>query len=132
MKVLTQAEILAEVHAAARVRREHVSACLAEINAAGASAEAVSGALARHLARTKPADLPEAARALWLEKIARPLKCGAGQPLTPRALAAIRSWPSARIEDLVAALGNFERLLLEAENDAHNEVFYAEISRAYS
>lgn len=134
MKTLTQAGILAEAHALARARRERMSACVTEIKAAGEppDADVVAAAIARHLDKLKPGELPPTANALWHERIARPLKSDPARPLTQRAVASIRSWPSVRIMELVAAFLELERLLTEAENDAHNEVIFAEISRAYS
>jgi hypothetical protein len=54
------------------------------------------------------------------------------KPLKPTAISLVRSWPSSRVHGLLTALSEIEVLLAEAENDARNEVIYAEISRAYS
>jgi hypothetical protein len=132
LKVLTQAAILTEVWAEARALRQRFTAFATDIAAGDRSADVVAAAIARHLAATTTGKLPPAAELVWRERLARPLKADATKPLPPRAIAAMRSWPSSRIEDLVQALSEIEAILVDAENEAHNEVIYAEISRAYS
>ena len=99
---------------------------------AGLDADAIAQAMARELAILVPSSLPLAAEMIWRDRIARALKSDANKPLTPRAIGLLRSWPSGRLGDLVKALCEIEAILAEAENDARNEVIYAEISRAYS
>lgn len=122
-------EELAERLAELRGRFE---ACHAEIEAGGGTADAASGAMARHLATVRPNDFPLAAETIWLERIVRPLKGQKNRPLSPAAIGMIRSWPSTRVADLVGALAAITAVLADAENDARNEVIYAQISHAYS
>jgi hypothetical protein len=98
----------------------------------GGTADAVSTAMRRTLATVRPSDLPLAAQTIWGERVARSLKVNGLKPLPPAAISLVRSWPSSRVTDLLTALTDIEALLSEAENDARNEVIYAEISRAYS
>lgn len=123
---------LPEMLAEARAVRQRFSSCRAAIAGNEHRADAVASAVARHLAATVAADLPPAAQLIWQARIARPLKSDPAKPLPERAIASLRSWPSARIGDLVAALAEIEGLLIEAENEVHHEIIYAEISRAYS
>ena len=116
----------------ARALRECFTACLRAMAENGDGADAIAAAIVAHLATITAARLPLAAQLIWREKVARPLKADAAKPLPQRSVAAIRSWPSARIRDLRAALGDIESLLVDAENDALHEAIYADISRHYS
>jgi hypothetical protein len=132
LKVLTQAAMLTEALAAARALRQRFASCTSDIAQGEHKTDAVTSAIGRHLAKTTAGELPAAAELIWRERVARPLKADPTKPLPARAVAAMRSWPSARVEELVAALTEIEATLADAENEAHNEVIYAEISRAYS
>ena len=112
--------------------RQRFSACCQEIGDRGQSADAVADVMARNLAETLPTELPAAAQVIWHDRIVRPLKADSAKPLAPRALATIRSWPSARVADLAQALIAIEAILVDSENEVHHEVIYAEISRTYS
>ena len=118
--------------AAARALRLRFTGACEAIVEAGASADAAADAIAAHLATITTAQLPLAAQTIWQAKVVRPIKADATKQLSPRAIAAIRSWPSARVGELQAALAEIERLLTDAENEVHHEVIYAEISKAYS
>lgn len=118
--------------AAARALRQRFTSALVVITDGGATADAGADALAKHLATTKSSDLPLAAQTIWAAKVVRPLKADASKPLPARAIAALRSWPSARVAELQTALAEIEKLLTDAENEVHHEVIYAEISKAYS
>lgn len=115
----------------ADVRRRFERAC-DETRSSGGTADAAAGAIAMHLGATKADELPLAAKTIWRDRILRPLKADAAKPLPARAIAAIRSWPSSRVDELLRTLAEIEAILDRAENDARNEVIYAEISRAYS
>ena len=123
---------LPEVLATATALRERFSAGCTVIADAGSSAEAVSSAMERHLAETLGSELPAAAQVIWHDRIVRPLKADATKPLAPRVVGQIRSWPLARVKDLVQALIDIEAILVDYENEVHHEVIYAEISRTYS
>lgn len=116
----------------ARALRQRFTAACAAIVEGGVAADVAAEAITQHLATTKAADLPLAAQTIWQAKIVRPLKADAAKPLPPRAIASLRSWPSARIGELQAALAEIEKILTDAENEVHHEVIYAEISKAYS
>lgn len=130
--VVTTASEHAELAERMAVLRGRFMTCLGEIGAQGGTAESVSAAMLRALATVRAGEMPLAAQTIWRERVARPLKAQATRPLQPASISLIRSWPTARVADLVAALSEIEALLAEAENDARNEVIYAEISRAYS
>lgn len=129
--VASDHELMAEAIAALR---RSFAACREELNRGrrATNADAVAAAIAAHLGEVKMADLPVAAQTIWHDRILRPLKADARKPLPARAIAAVRSWPSQRIDDLLGALAGIEAILTDAENDARNEIIYAEISRAYS
>jgi hypothetical protein len=116
----------------ARALRERFTMCLRAIADNGGDADVVAAAVAAHLGSVTAARLPLAAQNIWRERIMRALKADGTKAMPPRAMAAIRSWPSARIGDLQAALAEIEHLLIDAENDALHEAIYAEISRHYS
>lgn len=118
--------------AAARALRQRFTSACGVIADGGASADAAAEAIMQHLATIKAADLPLAAQTIWQAKIVRPLKTDASKPLGTRNIAALRSWPSARVAELQAALAEIEAILTNAENEVHHEVIYAEISKAYS
>ena len=124
--------LLAERIEAARSLRLRFTACLAEVDANGGGADAFATAVVASLAGTATAELPLAAQAIWIDRLVRPLKADPAKPLPARSAATIRSWPSSRIADLRAALGEIEAILSTAETEAMNEAIYAEISRAYS
>ena len=128
-KVQTEQEQLAEQFGVIRARLE---ACRAAAAAQGNDPDALAAAISQHLATLDPVELPPAAQVIWTERIARPLKADVAKPLPARAVASIRSWPSARVSQIVEALSDLEALVIDAENDAMHEVIYAEISRTYS
>lgn len=132
---------------AARALRRQFAACCVEARGEGQthgagpgqseghaanSAEAVASAMRRHLAKITVTSLPEAAQLIWRERVARPLKANAEKPLTERAIASIRSWPSQRVAELQAAFTEIEAILEGHENELAHEVIYTEISRTYS
>lgn len=112
--------------------RQQFSDCCNEIAKQERNADTVAAAVAKHVAMTTTAVLPPSAQAIWIERVARPLRADATKALSERATGAIRSWPSARIGDLVTALTEIEAILVDTENDALHEAIYVEISRAYS
>ncbi len=112
--------------------RAQFSACCSEIAANDSGVDAVADAIAKFLAQTTSADLPPPARPIWQDRVTHPLRADPAKPLPERAVASIRSWPSARARELHAALVEVEAILVEAENEAHHEAIYVEISRTYS
>ncbi|MEZ5817344.1 MAG: hypothetical protein R3D44_09700 [Hyphomicrobiaceae bacterium] len=109
-----------------------LSACCADAGREMSSADAMASALSRHITGLKPNELPTAARTIWADRVARPLKASAHKPLSQRSIAMVRSWPSARVEQLAAALAAIAEAVEEAEIDARNEIVRAAISREYS
>lgn len=120
-----------ELEAAIAIR-QRFSGCCRDIAERQSSSEAVAAAIAMHLSDVIAQNLPLAAQTVWLDRIVRPIKANAAKSLSLRAISGIRSWPSARVADLIMALEDIERILIDAENDARNEIIYADISRAYS
>jgi len=131
-RMVTTASEHAELADRMAVLRGRFQTCLGELHVQGGTADALSAAMLRTLAAVRPAELPLAARTIWRERVARPLKADGMKPLPPKAFGLVRSWPTSRVNNLLTALSEIEALLAEAENDARNEVIYAEISRAYS
>lgn len=121
-----------EDHAFLASLRQQFTTCCGEIARQSGKADTVAAAVAAHVASTTSAKLPPAARATWELKIARPLKTDVTKPLPARAVNAVRSWPSSRVAELVAALAEIEAILADFENEAMHEAIYTEISRAYS
>lgn len=132
MTEVTRTGLLAEEHEEVRARRQRFTDCLGEIATGGREPSAVAAAVGKRLTGIKASELPLAAQMIWIERVTRPLKADGTKPLTARAVGSIRSWPSTRVDDLASALAEIEKILIDAENDAHHEVIYAEISRAYS
>ena len=118
--------------AKATALRQRFSACCKELGDLGQGADAVADVMTRHLAETVATELPAAAQVIWQDRIVRPLKADATKPLALRSIGTIRSWPSARVSDVVRALAEIEAILVDYENEVQHEVIYAEISRAYS
>lgn len=129
--VLTASEFAELAERMARLRARFAT-CLDAIDERQNRPDEVAKAIATHLGTLTDMGLPLTARTIWRDRIARPLKGPSGKPLPARTVAAIASWPTARVADLVAALREIEAIIADAENDARNEIIYAEISRAYS
>lgn len=128
-RVKTEHEELVESLGALRTR---LVAAREVAAAVGNDADAVAAAMAAHLSDLKASDLPLPAQVIWVDRVVRALKADPTKPLPPRALASIRSWPSARVAGLLATLAEIEAIVEDAFNDAEHEVIYAEISRTYS
>jgi hypothetical protein len=94
--------------------------------------DAFADAAAEHLADLDPGTLPLPAQTIWTDKVARPLRADPAKPLSEQDLSGLRSWPSARLKQLVRALGKIETCVKDAEIDARNEIIRATISREYS
>ena len=112
--------------------RQRFTACCSEIAADAGNADVAAAAIASHLATMTTATLPPAAHPIWTDRVARALKAAPTKALAPRAIAALRSWPSSRVGDLATALVEIEAILADVENEALNVAIYTEISRAYS
>ena len=130
--MITTASEHAELADRMAMLRGRFQACLDELHGQGGTADALSAAMLRTLATVRPDELPLAAQTIWRERVARPLRADGKTPLKPAAISLVRSWPLSRVNNLLTALSEIETLLATAENDARNEVIYAEISRAYS
>ncbi len=129
IKVQTEHEMLAESLGALRLT---LVACREAAAERGNTADALAETMAAHFAELKASDLPLAAQVIWIDRVVRPLKADALKVLPARAFSALRSWPSARVAQLVAVLAEIEAIIVDAENDALHEVIYVEISRTYS
>ncbi len=117
--------ILAEVH-------RRFSQCCASLRECDSDIDAAAKALAQHLGQISTRNLPPPAQVLWADRVARPLKVDPAKPLPQRALTGMRSWPAARMTELLEALTEIDEVLEEAENEADHEAIYVEISRTYS
>lgn len=112
--------------------RKRLAACREAALDPSAGAEAIAAAAATHLSDIDPSGLPLAAQTIWTDKIARPLRADPAKPLPEPAVAGLRSWPAARLQQLVRALEELERIVTDTEIDARNEIIRATISREYS
>ncbi|MFV0297555.1 MAG: hypothetical protein ACK5JT_15680 [Hyphomicrobiaceae bacterium] len=108
------------------------SVCREKMRNAGRDVDKVVKVFTKHLRRITTNVLPPPAQVVWAEHIARPLKADPAKPLPERAVAGMRSWPAARIAELAQTVSEIDAVLEIAENEAHHEAIYVEISRAYS
>jgi len=111
---------------------ERLAACRTTADDRSGVVDAFASAAAGHLVHINPTELPLAAQTIWTDRIARPLRADPAKPLSEQSVAALRSWPAARLQQLVQAIGEIERFVREAEIDARNEIIRATISREYS
>ena len=100
-------------------------------------AEVVARAFAAHLASIDAAQLPPAAQPMWDRIVVRLLKApasldrGAKSPIPERAIAAIASWPQARVNELVETVRAIAAEVERAANDRLADETNAQVSRAY-
>lgn len=111
---------------------ERLAACREAAGQDAGAVDAFAAAIATHLADLDPGALPLAARTIWTDRVARPLRADPARPLSAQSIGALRSWPAARLAPFVQALGEIEQIVREAEIDARNEIVRATISREYS
>jgi hypothetical protein len=91
----------------------------------------VADLIAHHLAATRIEALPPAAQDVWRD-VVRLLKADVRRtPLQEKAIAAIRSWPAARVTELIDALRRIASALDDAENDRQNDEIRVHVARAY-
>ena len=128
-EIKSEHELLAEAMGRMAAR---LAACRAAVSDRSGGVDTVASAAAEHLVHVNPTELPLAAQTIWTDRVARPLRVDATKPLSDQSVAALRSWPAARLQQLVRALGEIERFVKEAEIDARNEIIRATISREYS
>ena len=115
----------------AKIHRQF-SQCCAKLQAADGDVDAAVKAITSDLRKITTGHLPPAARVIWAERIARPMRAEPTKPIPQRVLAGMRSWPSARMAKLIEALAAIQAILKETEEEAQHEAIYVEISRAYS
>ena len=102
------------------------------LEAERAEPDLIAQAFAIHLAAIEPAGLPKAAQPVWHTVVTRLLKAPAGQtPLPPRAIAAIGSWPMARVGELIAAIRSIEAEIAREANDRLADETNRRVARAY-
>ncbi|MDX2157924.1 MAG: hypothetical protein SFW09_15605 [Hyphomicrobiaceae bacterium] len=93
-------------------------------------AEAVASAFAAHLAQLTSANLPPLAQSAW-RSIARLLKAPAERPIPERAILAVRSWPAARLDELLAHAREIQVVLEKLDNERLEDEIRDEIRRHY-
>lgn len=103
---------------------------LAEVGDVEPDAARVGDACARHLAGVKSGDLPANAQPPWRE-VAKLLKGSADTPLPQKSFAAIASWPSSRIVELLAQLRKILAILDKHENERLEDEIRDKIRRHY-
>jgi hypothetical protein len=90
----------------------------------------LADAVARHLGAIVADGLPPAARPHWHE-VARLLRSDAGRPLPPRAVAAIRSWPTARAAELISHVRQLHTVLDRLANEAWEDEIRDKVRHSY-
>ena len=103
---------------------------LAELQGDAPTVEALAGAFQRHLATHRVGVLPASAQQHWRE-VARLLKCPADAPVPEKAVAAIHSWPAARIAELVGHVRALNAILETLENERLEDEIRDSIRRHY-
>ncbi len=97
-----------------------------------ADPDLIAQAFATHLAAIDPANLPKAAQPVWTTAVTKLLKAPADKtPISPRAIAAIGSWPMARIGELITAVRAIEAEIAREANDRLADETNARVARAY-
>ena len=90
----------------------------------------VAASFAQHLAALTTQKLPASAQGQWRE-VARLLKAPAEKPIPERAVAAIKSWPGARIGELIAQIEKLHEILDKLENERLEDEIRDSIRRHY-
>ena len=93
-------------------------------------AETVAAAFALHLAPITVNALPAQVQPHWRD-VARLLKSPADRPISEKAIAAVRSWPTARVGELVAVLQAADGILEALENERQEDEIRDKIRRHY-
>lgn len=94
------------------------------------SAEAMAAAVGQHLGGVEVGALPPAAQVHWRD-VARLLKSPADKPIPDRAIAAIRSWPAARVTELMTHIRKLDEILDALENQRLEDEIRDSIRRHY-
>ncbi|MEZ5817345.1 MAG: hypothetical protein R3D44_09705 [Hyphomicrobiaceae bacterium] len=103
---------------------------LVAVEANDAAGDAAANAFAVHLAGLDASVLPPAADATW-RKIAHLVRAPAEKPFSEKATSAIRSWPKARVGDLVGLVRELNAILEKVENDRLEDEIRDDIRRHY-
>lgn len=93
-------------------------------------AERVAASFAQHLAPLSTGTLPAPAHGSWRE-VARLLKAPAEKPIPDKAVGAIKSWPGARIGELIAQVEALHEILEKLENERLEDEIRDSIRRHY-
>jgi hypothetical protein len=93
-------------------------------------AETIAAAFAEHLGQMTASALPASAQAHWRD-VARLLKSPAEKPVPDKAIGAIRSWPAARLTELLALTAKTDAILERLENERLEDEIRDKIRRHY-
>jgi hypothetical protein len=93
--------------------------------------DATAASFARHLADVTAARLPAGAQSHWERIVVRLLKSTMSKPPGDRAIAAIRSWPSSRIAELIGEVAAIHEHLQQRANDRMEDEFRTQIAHSY-
>ena len=108
-----------------------LSDCLARAGRADASrADGLADAMAEHVATMTTGKLPVPAQAAW-SAVARLLKARPDKPLPPPAIAAVRSWPRVRVDELYERLRELHAVLERIENERLDDQIRDDIRHHY-
>ena len=108
----------------------HATRAFLDAVAANRDPEPVAASFAQHLAPLTTATLPASAQGGWRE-VARLLKTQAEKPIPDKAVAAVKSWPGARIDDLIAQVEKLHEILERLENERLEDEIRDSIRRHY-
>jgi len=106
-----------------------VSQFLAAV-AGRADADMVAAAVAAHLAAITVKALPAAAQPHWRD-LARLLKSPPDKPLPEKSIAAICSWPAARVDEFLTHIRQTRDILEKLENERLEDEIRDNIRRHY-
>lgn len=108
----------------------HATRAFLDAAASNRDADHVASSFAQHLAPLTTEKLPTTAHGNWRE-IARLLKAQAEKPIPDKAVAAIKSWPGARIGELIAQVEKLHDILDKLENERLEDEIRDGIRRHY-
>ncbi len=94
------------------------------------AAEVAAAAAAQHLAPVTADALPVPAQAHWRD-LTRLLKVPAEKPISEKALAGMKSWPTARVVELIEQARKIHAVLEKAENERLEDEIRDSIRRHY-
>ena len=106
------------------------TALLDELGNVEPDAALVGDACARHLTVVRSSDLPPDAQLLWRE-VAKLLKGSPEQFMPAKSFGTIKSWPAARVAQLLAQFREIQTIIDRCENERLEDEIRDKIRRHY-